>query len=177
MAAQALAHDSLRGLATSTFSSPEPDGQRGRKRRRNPQDVLKITATQIPSGESATFRGRCRDRSTSRFDLSRNASKLRCSSVSPARRRLLQVVQLKSRHRSQSPSRSRSPNTQESKRRRQRTTSRSRSHNGESKMVNEALGSLLFRHDIAIRGSEGPSSSSSASLPPPPPSAKAKETG
>ncbi|CAJ2513776.1 Uu.00g018950.m01.CDS01 [Anthostomella pinea] len=155
MAASAGAHENLLDITITTFSSPEPDNQRGRKRRRSsPQDTLQVTATQIPSGESATFRGRCRHRSTSRFDMSRTPSSIRRSSLSPTRRKLLRVLHL-NRHRSQSPSRSRSPYTQDPpKRRRQRTRSRSRDHNGESKTVDGAVLASFARPEIVIR-SEG----------------------
>ncbi|KAI1491364.1 hypothetical protein F5X96DRAFT_479568 [Biscogniauxia mediterranea] len=152
MTTQATANKILPEIVLAAFPSPEPDSQRGRKRRRSPQDALAVTATQLPSGESATFRGRCRNRSTSRFDISRNTSRQRGSSLSPTRRKLLRVARL-NRHRSQSPSRSRSPNTQDTpKRRRQRTRSRSRSHKGESKNSSETINSSFLRHEIVIRG-------------------------
>ncbi|KAH9887103.1 hypothetical protein F4778DRAFT_757228 [Xylariomycetidae sp. FL2044] len=140
--------------AIITVPSSEPDVQRGRKRRRTPPDALRPTAAHTPTGESATFRGRCRHRSTSRFDLSRNPSRL--SSLSPSRRRLLRVVQV-NRHRSQSPSRSRSKNTQDSpKRRRQRTRSRSRAHQGESRQthVAELMITSPLRHELVIKREE-----------------------
>ncbi|KAI1351372.1 hypothetical protein F5Y01DRAFT_124368 [Xylaria sp. FL0043] len=61
---------------TITSLSPEPDLQRGRKRRR---DFFEIGAAAsrptLPSSESATFRGRCRYRSSSRYlDMSRPTS-------------------------------------------------------------------------------------------------------
>ncbi|KAI1344590.1 hypothetical protein F5Y15DRAFT_116042 [Xylariaceae sp. FL0016] len=150
MSTAAVANESLLGMTLSKVSSPDPEHQRGRKRRRSQQDIFHA-ATQLPSGESATCRGRCRNRSASRFDLSRNASRLRSGSLSPLRRKLLRVVQL-NRHRSQSPSRSRSRYTQDPpKRRRQRTRSRSRSHNGESMMRLEAARGPFVRHDIVIR--------------------------
>ncbi|KAI1075620.1 hypothetical protein F5B20DRAFT_381718 [Whalleya microplaca] len=152
MAAPAAATEGLLDITITTFSSPEPDSQRGRKRRRSSPDSLAVTATQIPSGESATFRGRCRHRSTSRLDLSRATSRLRCTSLSPTRNKLIRVVQL-NRHRSQSPSRSRSPNTQEpTKRRRQRTRSRSRKHDNETQNMTEPLLTSFLRHEIVIRG-------------------------
>ncbi|KAI1379431.1 hypothetical protein F4677DRAFT_332687 [Hypoxylon crocopeplum] len=151
MATQTVASESFIDITITAFSSPEPDGQRGRKRRRNPPETLAVTATRIPSTESATFRGRCRNRSTSRFDASRATSRLRGGSLSPTRRKLIRVVQL-NRHRSQSPSRSRSANAQESsKRRRQRTQSRSRNHDGESKKIGEPIVTSFLRHEIVIR--------------------------
>ncbi|KAI1386262.1 uncharacterized protein F4822DRAFT_431133 [Hypoxylon trugodes] len=151
MAAQAMANEGFIDITITTFSSPEPDNQRGRKRRRSPLGTLEVTATRMPSTESATFRGRCRHRSSSRLDVSRNTSRLRGGSLSPTRRKLIRVVQL-NRHRSQSPSRSRSPNTQESsKRRRQRTQSRSRAHEGETKKIGEHIATSFLRHEIVIR--------------------------
>ncbi|KAI0478794.1 hypothetical protein GGR56DRAFT_342059 [Xylariaceae sp. FL0804] len=151
MAGSAVANEGLLDITVTTFSSPEPDNQRGRKRRRSPEDTLKVAATQLPSGESATFRGRCRHRSTSRFDASRTASRLRCGSLSPVRLQLLRVVHL-NRHRSQSPSRSRSPYAHDTpKRRRQRTRSRSRSHQCESKTVSQTVITPFARHEIVIR--------------------------
>ncbi|KAK3369029.1 hypothetical protein B0T24DRAFT_349744 [Lasiosphaeria ovina] len=131
--------------AAGRFVSPESDVPRGRKRHRR-EEVALVTATtttakQIPSGESATFRGRCRNRSTSvitisTFSSSRNASRSapRDSSCSPARRtHLVRFVKIgRCRKRSQSPSRSRSPNSLKDpgrrRRRRQRTRSRGRDH-------------------------------------------------
>ncbi|KAI1403378.1 hypothetical protein F4819DRAFT_451233 [Hypoxylon fuscum] len=152
MAAQAVANECFVDITITAFSSPEPDNQRGRRRLRSPPDTLAVTATRLPSTESATFRGRCRHRSTSRLDASRNASRLRGGSLSPTRRRYLRVVQLH-RHRSQSPSRSRSPNTNQesSGRRRQRTQSRSRIHNGESKKIGEPTVTSFLRHEIVMR--------------------------
>ncbi|KAI1142210.1 hypothetical protein F5Y05DRAFT_218043 [Hypoxylon sp. FL0543] len=150
MAAQVVANEGYLDITITTFP-PEPDNQRGRKRRRSPPETLAVTAARLPSTESATFRGRCRHRSTSRFDTSRNTSRLRGSSLSPIRRKLIRAVQL-NRHRSQSPSRSRSPNTQESsKRRRQRTQSRSRTHEVEAKKVGETIATSFLRHEIVIR--------------------------
>ncbi|KAL7627640.1 hypothetical protein AAE478_001833 [Parahypoxylon ruwenzoriense] len=150
MATRAVATEGFLDITITAFS-PEPDSQRGRKRRRSPQNALAVTATRIPSTESATFRGRCRNRSTSRFDASRNTSHLRAGSLSPIRRKLLRVAQV-SRHRSQSPSRSCSPNVQESSnRRRQRTQSRSRNHDGESRKAGESIVTSFLRHEIVIR--------------------------
>ncbi|KAH0433623.1 hypothetical protein CKAH01_12856 [Colletotrichum kahawae] len=115
---------------TSRPFSPDPDAHRGRKRHRS------LTRSDMPAthyggtGESSTFRGRPRRRSTSPMALSSRASSrgLLNPSVSPTRKRLLRVVLL-DRRRSQSPSRSRSPNHQQPPpRRRQRTRSRSRTH-------------------------------------------------
>ncbi|KAI1106951.1 hypothetical protein F4804DRAFT_255486 [Jackrogersella minutella] len=151
MAVQTVANDGFIDITITTFSSPEPDGQRGRKRRRSPPETVAVTTTRLPSTESATFRGRCRHRSTSRLDVSRNTSRLKGGSLSPIRRKLIRAVQL-NRHRSQSPSRSRSLNTQEtSKRRRQRTQSRSRTHEEESKKVIEPIVTSFLRHEIVIR--------------------------
>ncbi|TGJ88293.1 hypothetical protein E0Z10_g415 [Xylaria hypoxylon] len=126
--------------------TPEPDLQRGRKRRR---DFFEVGAgrTSIPSTESATFRGRCRRRSSSRYldmaSLSRPTSQHRMlagnrqrhtsASPSPSRRKMIRITQLaRDRPRSLSPSRSRSPYLGAAlytpKRRRQRTQSRSRAH-------------------------------------------------
>lgn len=156
MAAQTAAlNEGMIGMVLSTFSSPEPDYQRGRKRRRSPAPYLKV-GSQIPSGESATFRGRSRNRSTSRFDRSRNTSRLRGGSLSPTRRKLLRIVKL-NRHRSQSPSRSRSPNAvhfEPPKRRRQRTRSRSRDHQKQPKITEQPS---FLRHEVVVIRSEGPS--------------------
>lgn len=149
MAAQGLPNERLPELVTTTISSPEPELQRGRKRRRSPEPFMQMTSAQLPSGESATFRGRSRNRSMSRRDASRRTSRLRAGSLSPSRRKLLRVVHL-NRHRSQSPSRSRSPNAQEqSKRRRQRTRSRSREHDGQPKPTEHLS---FLRHEIVVRG-------------------------
>ncbi|KAI1409346.1 hypothetical protein F5Y13DRAFT_92626 [Hypoxylon sp. FL1857] len=151
MATKAVANEGYLDITLTTFPTPEPDNQRGRKRRRSPPGTLAVAAARLPSTESATFRGRCRHRSTSRLDASRNTSRLRGGSLSPTRRKLIRVVQL-NRHRSQSPSRSRSPNTQEySKRRRQRTQSRSRNHEVEAKKTSEAAATSFLRHEIVIR--------------------------
>src|SRR3569833_270370 len=116
---------------SSVVSSPEPDPQRGRKRRRSPQPFcLVATAAKTTSGESSTFRGRRRYRSTSLINMSRNTSRsVRDVSYSPSRKRLVVFAKL-DRRRSQSPSRSRSPGSKQEapRRRRHRTRSRSRSH-------------------------------------------------
>ncbi|KAI4867099.1 hypothetical protein F4820DRAFT_229187 [Hypoxylon rubiginosum] len=155
MATQAVMSEGFIDITITTFSSPEPDNQRGRKRRRSPPEALAVTTTRFPSTESATFRGRCRHRSTSRVDGSRNTSRLRGGSLSPSRRRFLRVVQL-NRHRSQSPSRSRDPNTNQesSKRRRQRTRSRSRNHDGEPTKVGDAILASFLRHEIIVKSDE-----------------------
>lgn len=150
------ATESVLDVNLKKMSSPEPEFQRGRKRRR---DLLEVRT----SSESATFRGRCRHRSSSRyFDMSsrptssqqhrllwdhshhhhhRNTS----ASLSPARRKMLRVMQLAGNRppRSRSPSRSRSPYSTSymgigaavetmahdtPKRRRQRTRSQGRAH-------------------------------------------------
>ncbi|KAI1775226.1 hypothetical protein F4818DRAFT_42776 [Hypoxylon cercidicola] len=155
MATEAVMGEGFIDITITTFSSsPEPD-QRGRKRRRSPPEALAVTTARFPSTESATFRGRCRHRSTSRIDGSRNTSRLRGGSLSPSRRRFLRVVQL-NRHRSQSPSRSRGPNTNQesSKRRRQRTQSRSRNYDGEPKNVGETTVTSFLRHEIVVRSDE-----------------------
>lgn len=126
--------------------SPEPEIQRGRKRRRSPVPLGIFSTTKTVSGESATFRGRSRRRATSAVPLSglssafasRNPSRTRPDgSASPSRKKLLRyasLVEQRHRRRSQSPSRSRSPNAppgsevSERQRRRQRTRSRSRDH-------------------------------------------------
>ena len=126
--------DEVTTKVLSALSSPEPEVQRGRKRRRDPLPFTLITTSQTPSGE--TFRGRCRQRSTSLVNLSsRNTSRnFRDASYSPSRKRFFRVANLErrgGRRRSQSPSRSRSPDDREGgKRRRQRTTSHSRDHQG-----------------------------------------------
>lgn len=148
MAKQAVSSERLTEITLSSFSSPEPENQRGRKRGRSPATIFKVETVQIPSGGSATFRGRSRHRSTSRLDASSNTSRLRDGSLSPTKKRLLRVVRL-NRHRSQSPSRSRSPNGQDTpKRRRQRTRSRSRDHQQASKLSEKAS---FLRHEIVIR--------------------------
>ncbi|KAI1845726.1 hypothetical protein JX265_000095 [Neoarthrinium moseri] len=76
MSVQSPTNERLAEVILSAFSSPEPE-QRGRKRRRSPGPFLTVTTRQIPSGESATFRGRSRHRSVSRIDGSRNTSRLR----------------------------------------------------------------------------------------------------
>ncbi|KAK0714910.1 hypothetical protein B0H67DRAFT_228417 [Lasiosphaeris hirsuta] len=121
------------GAATHFSTALEPDGQRGRKRRRR-EEFAVITTSKTPSGESATFRGRRRHRSTSVIALSgfssRNTSRVRDNprSHSPSKKSFFWVVQVE-RRRSQSPSRSRSPNTKKApRRRRQRTRSRGRKH-------------------------------------------------
>ncbi|KAK0637213.1 hypothetical protein B0T17DRAFT_103140 [Bombardia bombarda] len=117
-------------ISPAGLLSPDPDVQRGRKRRR---ELAKVGGTsQVPSGESATLRGRCRNRSTSVVTLSiyssRNASRSgRDTSHSPSRKHILRLIHVVHR-RSQSPSRSRSLNAKAPSRRRQRTTSRSRNH-------------------------------------------------
>lgn len=152
MATQSVSSERLTELVLSALSSPEPEHQRGRKRRREPPAYLTITTAQLPSGESATFRGRSRHRSISRIDTSRNPSRLRGGSLSPTRRKLLRVLQI-NRHRSQSPSRSRSPNKDDPpKRRRQRTRSRSREHTQRVKSTEQLS---LLRHEIVITGKSG----------------------
>lgn len=130
----------------TAYLSPDPDMQRGRKRRRReePGAALNTTRKQIPSGESATLRGRCRHRSTSAAAFSAFSSRSRSRSCvrddgsfspSNSKKRILRLVQLNGRRRrSQSPSRSRSTNRHrlsschDRRRRRQRTRSRSREH-------------------------------------------------
>lgn len=120
----------FREVTSRTFS-PEPDAHRGRKRHRS-LTRCDLEATHYGgTGESSTFRGRPRRRSTSLLALSSRGSSraIPSTSVSPMRKRLLRVVLL-DRRRGQSPSRSRSPNHQQvPPRRRQRTRSRSRTHN------------------------------------------------
>ncbi|KAL2109220.1 hypothetical protein VUR80DRAFT_2807 [Thermomyces stellatus] len=105
----------------------ESDYPRGRPRDRNPaKQALMSKTNQGDTGESGTFRGRTRWRSTS---LTRNPSSGARTAVrapSPARRVLVRVA-MKHRHRSQSPSRSRSRDSEWRRgiRRRERTVSRS----------------------------------------------------
>ncbi|KAI1133770.1 hypothetical protein F5Y10DRAFT_260092 [Nemania abortiva] len=117
-------------ITTPPLSSPEPELQRGRKRRRDFFEVgVSSSRATIPSSESATFRGRCRYRSSSRYldvsSLSRPTSQHQhrimagghhynhrntSASPSPSRRKLIRITQLaRDRPRSRSPSRSRSP--------------------------------------------------------------------
>ena len=122
--------DELMALAEEPFTkrvtfSPEPDAQRGRKRRRTPVPFAIVTTTKTLSGESATFRGRSRNRATSLVALStlsstfssRNPSLNRTDrSISPSRKKHFRFLPLAEqqhhhhlhRRRSQSPSRSRS---------------------------------------------------------------------
>ncbi|KAI0489736.1 hypothetical protein F4859DRAFT_164914 [Xylaria cf. heliscus] len=146
-----LTTETLLDIARTPLSSPEPELQRGRKRRREFSFDVGAGRTTIPSGESATCRGRCRYRSSSRYmemsSLSRPTSQHRMiagnhyrntsTSPSPSRRKLVRITQLaRERPRSQSPSRSQSPRAAHvglgaqhfAKRRRQRTQSRSRIH-------------------------------------------------
>lgn len=112
-------------VTVSPLSSPEPELQRGRKRRR---DFFEANAgrTAIPSAESATCRGRCRYRSSSRYldvpSLSRPTSQHRMmarhhcrhtsASPSPSHRKLIRITQQTREHpRSRPASRSRSPYT------------------------------------------------------------------
>ncbi|KAI8956078.1 hypothetical protein F4801DRAFT_764 [Xylaria longipes] len=144
-----LTTETLIDITITPLSSPEPELQRGRKRRRDFSFEVGADRTTIPS-ESATCRGRCRYRSSSRYidmsSLSRPTSQHRLlnpnknyrntsASPSPSRRKLIRITQLaRDRPRSQSPSRSRSPCAAHAglgtfaKRRRQRTRSRSRVH-------------------------------------------------
>ncbi|OIW32179.1 hypothetical protein CONLIGDRAFT_259505 [Coniochaeta ligniaria NRRL 30616] len=131
-----------------TFS-PDPEAQRGRKRRRTPVPYAIVTTTKTLSGDSATFRGRSRHRATSVLAMStlsstfssRNPSLNRSDrSASPSRKKLFRfppLAEQQHRRRCQSPSRSRSATVRggdvsasESmrRRRRQRTRSRSRDH-------------------------------------------------
>ena len=167
-----------------TFS-PEPDGQRGRKRHRTPMPFAIVTTTKTLSGESSTFRGRSRHRATSLVAVStlsstfssRNPSLNRADrSISPSRKkhfRFLQLVEQEQHHRrrSQSPSRSRSttvfggsePSVLSGgrRRRRQRTRSRSREHGITSHPASAggaevaSLASPLRVVELAV-GSEGP---------------------
>jgi hypothetical protein len=133
-------------IRSKVVASPESDDHRGRKRHRSlTRDNL--TATQVGnSGQSATLRGRPPRRSTSPMIMSsRNSSR----SLSPTRKKLLQVVLLE-RRRSQSPSRSRSPNyeQQQPARRRQRTKSRSRSH--DKTTSHRPVDASGLRHEIFV---------------------------
>ncbi|KAK7754029.1 hypothetical protein SLS62_003874 [Diatrype stigma] len=179
MTAHAVANEPFLDITITTFASAaEPDYQRGRKRRRSPPggslEAPAPARQQIPSGESAVFRGRCRYRSTSRLDVSRNVSRVRGTSLSPTRKRFLQVLQLNQRQRSQSPSRSRSAHhharapQDTPKRRRQRTRSRCRKH--EEAAAAAAAGDFVIdeplpiiwhdyleqQHDIVIRSEISP---------------------
>lgn len=184
MTAHAVANEPFLDITITTFAStPESDYQRGRKRRRSLPGGGSLEAPahaparqQIPSGESAVFRGRCRYRSASRLDVSRNVSRVRGTSLSPTRKRFLQVLQLNRRHRSQSPSRSRSAHHHRArapqdtpKRRRQRTRSRCRKHQEAAAaaaaagdfVVDEPLPILWHdylekQHDIVIRSEISP---------------------
>ncbi|KAI1369640.1 hypothetical protein F5Y08DRAFT_98996 [Xylaria arbuscula] len=131
--------ESLLDITITPLLSPEPELQRGRKRRR---DFFEVgSRATIPSTESATFRGRCRYRSSSRYlDMSsRPTSQHRAmlsttatttfsttssgsnrernslvGSPSPSRRKMIRITQLAADHRrprNRSPSRSRSPCT------------------------------------------------------------------
>lgn len=121
-----LTTDTLLDITRVPLLSPEPELQRGRKRRRDLSFEVGAGRTTIPSGESATCRGRCRYRSSSRYmemsSLSRPTSQHRMmagnplhyrntsASPSPSRRKLARITQLARDHpRSRSPSRSRSP--------------------------------------------------------------------
>lgn len=151
MDAQALGRERLTEVFLTTMSPAEAD-QRGRKRRRSPAPFLTVTTRQVPSGESTTFRGRSRFRSTSRLDGSRNVSRMRDASLSPTRRKIMRIARLIARHRSQSPSRSRSPNSQEqSKKRRQRTRSRGREHHHHEHPTAVAEHFSGLRHEIVIK--------------------------
>ncbi|KAI2635246.1 hypothetical protein GGS21DRAFT_490459 [Xylaria nigripes] len=146
------ATDTLLDMTIASLSSLEPDLQRGRKRRR---DFFRMGSGRAasPLGESATFRGRCRYRSSSRYmDMlspSRPTSQPRmlvgdyphrntAGSPSPSRRKMIRIMQfIGTRQRNQPPSRSQSPYTSYNglesaqdilRRRRQRTQSRSRVH-------------------------------------------------
>lgn len=116
----------LLGLADEPFArrvtfTPEPEAQRGRKRRRTPVPFAITTTAKTLSGDSATFRGRSPHRATSlvaRSGLSsafssRNSSGNRVDrSASPSRKKHFRFPppggEPQRRRRSQSPSRSRS---------------------------------------------------------------------
>ncbi|KAI3337718.1 hypothetical protein F4824DRAFT_101914 [Ustulina deusta] len=155
---------------TITPFSPESEFQRGRKRRRDFFEAGPAGRATIPSSESATFRGRCRYRSSSRYlDMSRptsqqqhrmlavgnnNRQRNTSASPSPSRRKMIRITQLAGARRppSRSPSRSRSPYAAYAglgtaaltpRRRRHRTQSRSRVHT-----------SLPMGFEMASRGDE-----------------------
>ncbi|KAI0396342.1 hypothetical protein F5Y17DRAFT_116338 [Xylariaceae sp. FL0594] len=155
----------------SRLSSPEPEVQRGRKRRRNDLEV-RGSKSVTKSGESATLRGRCRYRSISRVknmsSLSRPPSRdmlvmqsdhrNRSNSPSPSRRKLLRIMQLfaadrRDRSRSWSTSPSFAPNSNGAmahntpKRRRQRTCSWARPHRPD---VSVNFGGVSCGDDVAI---------------------------
>ncbi|KAI0406119.1 hypothetical protein F4802DRAFT_117316 [Xylaria palmicola] len=149
MAAARLAAESLFDITIPPLASPEPEVQRGRKRRRDFFEVGTGRAA-IESAESATFRGRSRYRSSSRYpdmsSLSRPTSQHRTmvdhhyrntsGSPSPSRRKLIRIAQLATDcPRGQSPPQAQSlygayaglgTSQSMAKRRRQRTQSRSR---------------------------------------------------
>jgi hypothetical protein len=152
--------------AKRVLFSPEPELQRGRKRRRTPVPFAIVTTTKTLSGESATFRGRTRRRATSVVGLSTlssafsslNTSRTRADrSASPSRKkqfRFVPLVEQCHRPRSQSPSRSRSPTmpgieVSERRRRRQRTRSRSRDH-GTSRSFPAAAGGVEVTSPLRV---------------------------
>ncbi|KAI0458708.1 hypothetical protein F5B21DRAFT_403179 [Xylaria acuta] len=163
-----LTTETLLGVILTPLSSPEPELQRGRKRRRDFSFEVGAGRTTIPS-ESATCRGRCRYRSSSRYmemsSLSRPTSQQRMmadshyrntsASPSPSRRKLIRIAQLaRNRLRSRSPSRSRSPCVAHAglgtaqyfaKRRRPRTQSRSRIH------ISVPVGFEMTSHDDQVK--------------------------
>ncbi|KAI1823122.1 hypothetical protein F4861DRAFT_348713 [Xylaria intraflava] len=167
------ATETLLDITIAPVPSPEPDLQRGRKRRR---EYLRSTGRPTsPLGESATFRGRCRYRSSSRYmdmsSVSRPTSQHRMlvgdlrrrktsDSPSPSRRKMIRIMQLVgNRQRNQSPPRSQSPYasykgfeaTQDTpKRRRQGTRSRSRVRAG----TNLASGAAPHSGDADIAAVE-----------------------
>lgn len=109
--------------------------QRGRKRRRSSDGILKPPTAHNPSGGSTTLRGRARRRSTSDVSArtgSGSGSQHRTNTVSPLGMKRQQKpprTSSKPKKRSQSPSRSRSGQRNVTPpRRRQRTASRSRKH-------------------------------------------------
>ncbi|KAI1306851.1 hypothetical protein F5Y03DRAFT_129415 [Xylaria venustula] len=153
-----LVTETLVDITITTSLSPEPELQRGRKRRRDFLFEAGARPT-MPSSESATFRGRCRYRSSSRYlDMSRPTSQQHAvlavsssngnsnrqrnvsASPSPSRRKMIRITQLAGDHRhprSSSPSRSRSRSPYAVfgtsllvPRRRRHTRSRSRARTG-----------------------------------------------
>ncbi|KAI0161659.1 hypothetical protein GGR52DRAFT_132672 [Hypoxylon sp. FL1284] len=160
MATPTLVSEGLINITLTPISSPESDNQRGRTQRRTTPGALAVAANRLPSAESATLRGRCRQRSISRVDGTRNTSRFRGGSPPPSLKNYLRVVQL-TRRRDQPPSRSRDSDAtrESSRRRRQRTQSRSRNHDGEPKKAGDAISPSFLRHEIAIN-SDGASEKS-----------------
>lgn len=148
--------------ATSFAPTPEAESHRGRKRHRSLTRCGTTAVNGGGSGQSSTFRGRPRRRSTSPLGAaSRHPSRGPVdASLSPARKRLLRIVVIdREQRRSQSPSRSRSPRCQQQKkqqqsRRRRRTRSRSRNHEEKAYLYEEPGTDL--RHEVLLRRANRP---------------------